>query len=130
MRAQFALFEVLISIVLLSAAGAAISYSTYSSTLNDKSINFNYPNAFYDFSNIIYKNVSASLCVANLSNACAVPILRPFNKLFRFSYSKIVANNESVSYGNLSNCKFSVEKCFPISESNTSSITCLNVCGD
>lgn len=130
MKAQFALFEVLISIILLSATGAVISFLTYSSTLNNKSINFNYPNAFYDFSNIIYKNESVSLCVANLSNACAVPILQSFNSLFRFTYSKIVVNNVSVSYGNPSSCKFSTEKCFPVSKNDTSSIACLSICGD
>jgi len=123
-----AMIEVFLSSLILgSVAGSAIALS-YSMSLSQKTLDFNIQNAFYDFSNILYRNSSYGSCVLRLGS-CATVLLSGFDANYQLGGSLLAIENESARAGNLSGCSVSKAECFPVRNNASFVQVCLTLCG-
>lgn len=127
MRAQAAIFECFISILLLYSAISMLGYESYASiqTMNQRKTEL--LSTTYDFQNFLYENSDIGSC-AYPSTTCA-EVLRTFAHVYALSYANFSYGNSEYSYGNPSACVSSVRFCAPFDAAGNYLVACSNFCG-
>ncbi|MCW6160302.1 MAG: hypothetical protein LVQ95_04420 [Candidatus Micrarchaeales archaeon] len=129
MKAQIAMIEVFLSSLALSVvAGTAISIS-YSASVAQRGIDFGMQNVFYDFTGILYRNVSYESCILSSNKECISALLADINSEYSFDGSLLAINNKSTEVGSFAACMAEKTECFPVSANGTFVQVCLTVCG-
>ena len=129
MKAQIAMIEVLLSSLALSAvAGTAITIS-YSISTSQRGIDFGMQNVFYDFTGILYKNVSYRSCIISSNTECVSALLADINSEYSFDGSLLAINNKSTEVGSFDACAAEKTECFPVNANGTFVQVCLTICG-
>jgi hypothetical protein len=127
MKAQAAIFECFLSILILYSAISISGYEAFTSAslLNQRRAEL--WSAVYDFQDFTYKNSDIGSC-AYLSTSCA-EVLRAFAQAYALSYANFSYDGLEYSYGNASECGNRIEFCAPIETNVGYSIGCENFCG-
>lgn len=101
---------------------ASVGYTTSSDR-----VSFGAQNAYYDFSNILYKNATIGRCLIRDNTTCIERLLSIINGVYGFEGSKIVYGNISVKQGREYLCGSISESCYPFNGIKQS--VCLYICG-
>ena len=119
MKAQFAVTEAVISVLVLSALLAIIANSAYTTQKLQSDYKTNYGDALYDFSNLARLNQSPSnTLILELANA------------YHLSYVRFSQSNSSMAYGSPSTCTKSGQLCYPVQDGQAYTVSCLYICGN
>ena len=129
MKGQFALFEVFLSSLALSALVSLLACILYTYPSVTGAYNFNYGNLLYDFTNAFYGNSTVSACFASGNYTCESGFIEAFKSVYAMDYVEFSAGNSTVSYGSKILCRRSVRSCFPINKNDSFSIACIYACG-
>jgi hypothetical protein len=129
MKAQLALFEVLMCSIVMSAAMALLAGTMYLSPLTTGAYNPRYGDLLYDFSGIVYGNATMDSCFTSNDLSCGVSLMKALKSVYGMNYVSFSLGDSKVQYGSDSDCKRSALECLPIHENDTFAVACLYACG-
>jgi hypothetical protein len=129
MKAQIALFEVMLSSIAISTLVSLLAGTLYTSPLTTGAYNLGYSNMFYDFANAVYRNGTMGTCFATGNYTCELRFMKTLDAVYGMDYVEFGLGDSRVSYGSSLFCaRFSTE-CLPIRQNGTFSVGCLYACG-
>jgi hypothetical protein len=125
MKAQFAITESMISIVIIAASVFMASSLLYSSSLMQNNA---FPEFFFDLFQAAYSNSTVKSCLLYASNACD-GILPEAASLYRLHYIGVESGKNDTSYGSEYGCKQNAFMCAPLNYTTGYTVSCVYVCG-
>jgi hypothetical protein len=117
--------EGIIAAVIMLYLISSIASIAYTASSNN--IGFGAQNAYYDFSNILYKNLTLSRCLMSDNTGCVERFLSLLNAVYGLTSSRIEYGNVSVQSGGPYHCSSESESCYPFNGIMQSA--CLYICG-
>lgn len=129
MKAQLALFEALMSSIVISALISLLAGTLYLSPLTTGAYNPRYGDLLYDFSGVIYRNVTVGSCFTSNDVACEVGFLKEVKEMYNMDYVEFSVGGSKVRYGSKIACTRSALECLPIKVNDTFTVACLYACG-
>jgi len=130
MKAQFALFEVFISFIVMLTIFSVVAEYYYIVSLASYQKNIDYSNLYYDFFNALYKNKTLQNCTYNLDRNC-IMLLKDFGNVYNVNL-RFSINQNTIETSNFNNCTLFNSECMPITNINTPSYkeACLSICSN
>ncbi len=125
MKAQFALAESMIAVLLLVAVSCGISSMVYADSTHVNSADTN--TFFFDFLQAAYRNSTFGSCLTYAGESCT-RILPELSRLYGLDYIKIENGANETTYGSASACSKNATMCAP-TQQEPYSISCIYVCG-
>ncbi len=128
MKAQAAMLEVLLSLVILSAIASLSANILYASPATQRSYDFDIGNALYDFGNMLYHNDSVKACFVSAETQCELEIAEGLRSAFALKYVRLSQEGKTAERGSERYCSMYQERCYPVSVNGTYSVLCLYAC--
>ena len=129
MKAQLALFEVLMASIVVSATLSLLAGTMYLSPLTTGAYSTRYGDLLYDFSNAVYRNATIDSCFTSNDLSCETGFLGSLKGMYRMDYLSFTLENSKVQCGSESACRRSAQECLPLSVNGTFAVACLYACG-
>lgn len=129
MKAQFAVVEALLSVMLLSTTLALVAGSAYTTSKLQSDYKTSYGDALYDFSIMATRNQSASSCVSSIGPNCG-QLLSTIISVYGVAYVRLSVGNVSAAQGSYQGCTKSGQLCFPERSAVGYTVECIYICGD
>ena len=122
------MLEALAGIMILASATAAIASMSYMSAESSAALGPAFQNAFFDISNLVYRNTSMRMCALGPGSGC-LPLLGEISQVYGFRYASISSAGRSAGYGNRSACGISEAECMPVPDGEGYEVACIYLCG-
>ncbi|MDE1869139.1 MAG: hypothetical protein KGH60_04225 [Candidatus Micrarchaeota archaeon] len=130
MRAQFAVSEAFLSMMLLAAALSMTANSVYTTYKLQADYRTGYGDSIYDYSMLLSHNQSASVCVSSGNAVCIKQLAAAIANVYGLEYVRIDSGNADVSYGTNATCTRKESLCSPQLSGSNYSVSCIHICGD
>lgn len=126
MKAQFALTESLVAVLIIFLASLAISYSVYSVSLHHTDAE--YSNLFYDLIEAAYHNQTFNACLTYANGSCH-GILQQLSRVYGIQYIRISEGASETNYGSPAGCTQKYLRCAMMGNGTPTSLSCVYMCG-
>jgi hypothetical protein len=127
MRAQASITEAFLAILLLMPAAMAVSYASYAGSMASGRQLARFSDAFYDFADMAYSNVTVGGCLIAGNAACESNISDMLHSYGAIGAKVYVHGNVPLDAN--ASCGESYYKCLPFLDKGNYTIACIYLCG-
>ena len=126
LRAQTALMEVFLAILLMMPATLLVSYTLCTVSNIPQMRMAEYANAFYDFVGLAYYNATVRECILNASRDCTTYFSDIFSEYGGIHAHVVIGDKRPVDN---QSCGDDYYRCLPVLQGGEYTLACLYLCG-